>query len=77
MSIAGWDEATLERFVQDRVESAPVIVGLLAARNRIATYLTATRPTVSAPTVIYVSDAAAGSRFQGWDVTAGAWVPLG
>lgn len=43
----------------------------------LATYTTATRPTVTDPALIYVSDAAAGQRFQGWDVTAGAWVPLG
>lgn len=44
------------------------------------TYTTASRPpsaNVAGGTIIYVSDATSGSRFQGWDSTAGAWVSLG
>lgn len=43
----------------------------------VPTYTAATMPIVTGPVVVYVSDAVAGSRFQGWDVTAGAWVALG
>lgn len=44
------------------------------------TYTSATRPgdgKVTGGTIIFVSDATAGQRYQGWDATAAAWVPLG
>lgn len=51
---------------------------LPTAGTGVATYLTADRPSgLTAPTIIFVSDAAAGSRFQGWDTTDSAWKPLG
>lgn len=44
--------------------------------NRTQIYKTATRPaTVNEGTIIFVSDAAAGSKFQGWD--GSSWVSLG
>jgi len=38
-------------------------------------YTLATRPVGRTGAIIFVSDAAAGSKFQGWD--GSAWVPLG
>lgn len=43
----------------------------------VPTYTTGSLPTPDAPLVVYVSDETAGSRFQGFDVTAGTWVALG
>jgi len=48
----------------------------LANSRATAIYTTATRPgTVAAGTIIFVSDAAGGSKFQGWD--GASWVSLG
>lgn len=43
----------------------------------VTNYTVATRPTTNlhAGEIIFVSDAAAGSKFQGWD--GAAWVSLG
>ena len=76
MSIADWDEGTLERFVQDRVFSDPRLVALLGAGSSVPTYTTATLPTgLTKPAVVFVSDGGAGAVFQGW--TGSAWVNLG
>jgi len=62
----------LLRIIQDlkaRVQS-------LANTQATPTYTTATRPgTRAAGTIIFVSDASAGSKFQGWD--GASWVSLG
>lgn len=50
----------------------------LNADKQLNKYLTSGRPVLSADergTLIYVTDAAAGSKFQGWD--GAAWVSLG
>lgn len=52
----------------------------LSNSQAIPIYTVATRPVLTAttpPTIIFVYDGSSGQRFQGWDPTAVAWVPLG
>lgn len=52
----------------------------LEISQTVRTYTLSTRPpavNLTGGVIIYVSDAASGQRFQGWDQTANAWVPLG
>lgn len=55
-----------------------VLLAAYLRRPEVPTYTTATLPAAPVgPTLVFVSDAAAGSRFQGWDTVDSAWVPLG
>jgi hypothetical protein len=68
------NEEQLQAFIRETLDR----LGVRPASLRLPTYTTATRPaatTANAGMPIYVSDAAAGSKFQGSNGTA--WVSLG
>lgn len=76
MSIADWDEATLERFVQDRVFGDPRLAGLLAREGLFPRCTTAELPAnPTRGTVRHLTDGGAGAEFQAWN--GSAWVNLG
>jgi hypothetical protein len=68
------NEVDLENFLRETLDR----LGVRPSSLRLPTYTTATRPaatTANAGMPIYVSDAAAGSKYQGSD--GSAWVSLG
>lgn len=55
-----------------------VLLAAFLRRFEVPRYTTATLPaSPRGPQIVFVEDAAGGSRFQGWDTTDSAWVPLG
>ena len=63
-------EQELQNFIQAQLDASPIVANLRNSTSRAPTYTAATVPSAAKlgpGAIVYVSDAPAGSKFQGSD----------